>query len=100
MQIKDICTNCNHLTITIIEHDNETATFTCSYCHNSFELPWNGETRTLIRTLRGGGGRMKKIQKKNPDYIDLLAKLKEPGDHIPVDKIPGFEQPENDKKLS
>ncbi len=101
MQIKDLCTSCNYLTITVIEHDGETATFTCSYCKNSFDLPWNNETRTLIRTLRGGGGQMKKIQKRNPRLLELLSQLKEPGDHIRVDPLPSDDQPtENEQKPS
>jgi hypothetical protein len=97
MQIKDLCTSCNYLTITVIEHDRETATFTCSYCKNSFNLPWNNETRTLIRTLRGGGGQMKKIQKRNPELLKLLNQLKEPGDHIRVDPLPSAGQPTENK---
>ncbi len=31
---------------------------------------------------------MKKIQKRNPKLLELLAQLKEPGDHISVDPLP------------
>ncbi len=92
MQIKDLCTSCDHLTITIVEQDGETATFTCSHCKNKFELPWNSETRNLIRAIRGGSGRMKKIQKRNPELFKLLTQLKEPGDHIRVEPLASDQQ--------
>ena len=41
MHIKDLCTQCDHWTITTITHDGKIATFTCTHCKNEFDLPWN-----------------------------------------------------------
>lgn len=75
MQLKDLCTQCNYWTITSVEHDGETATFTCTHCENSFEMPWNTATRDMIRHIRHS---LKKRTKKHPE----LQELKFPGDHI------------------
>lgn len=83
IQIKDLCTACDHWTITEIVHDNSTATFTCTHCHNAFDLPWNTDTRFLIRSVRQS---LKKRLKEHP----VLKNLKSPGDAIKI----------NDKTIS
>jgi len=78
MQIKDLCTNCGYWTISTIEHDDINATFTCTHCKNEFQLPWNTETRFLIRSLR------QSIKKRTKEYPEL-RELKNPGDFIKVE---------------
>ncbi|MEO1889250.1 MAG: hypothetical protein ABGX33_04985 [Cycloclasticus sp.] len=75
MQIKDLCTSCDCWTITTIEHDSETATFTCTYCKNSFQMPWDTNTRFMIRSIRTS---LKKRTKKYPE----LQELKYAGDFV------------------
>ena len=75
MQIKDLCTSCDCWTITMIEHDGEAATFTCTHCKNSFEMPWDTNTRFMIRSIRHS---LKKRTKKYPE----LQKLKYAGDSV------------------
>lgn len=81
MQIKDLCTSCDYWTITTIEHDSETATFTCTYCKNSFEMPWDTDTRFMIRSIRTS---LKKRTKKYPE----LQALKYAGDHVKLEERP------------
>lgn len=81
IQLKDLCTNCEHWTITHVTHDGETATFTCTHCNNAFQLPWNTETRLLIRHIRFS---LKKRTKKNPELLNLKA----PGDHVKLEPKP------------
>lgn len=78
MQIKDLCTHCDYWTISTIEHDDINATFTCTHCKNEFQLPWNTETRFLIRSLR------QSIKKRTKEYPEL-RELKNPGDFIKVE---------------
>ncbi|MBQ0725126.1 MAG: hypothetical protein KBT50_06085 [Cycloclasticus sp.] len=78
MQIKDLCTHCDYWTISTIEHDGINATFTCTHCKNKFQLPWNTETRFLIRSLR------QSIKKRTKEYPEL-RELKKPGDFIKVE---------------
>jgi len=80
MHIKDLCTSCNYWTITDIQHDGKTATFTCTHCQNSFEKPWDTETRFLIRSIRQS---LKKRMKEHPQ----LKTLKNPGDYVTVENI-------------
>ncbi|AFT66649.1 MAG: hypothetical protein ACJA2Y_001141 [Cycloclasticus pugetii] len=68
MHIKDLCTKCDHWTITTIIHDGETATFTCTHCKNEFDLPWDTNTRYLIRSIRHS---LKKRTKKYPELLNL-----------------------------
>jgi len=75
MQLKDLCTSCNCWTITLVEHDSTTAEFTCTHCQNKFELPWNSDTRFLIRSIRNS---LKKRTKKYPE----LQELKSAGDFV------------------
>lgn len=75
MQIKDLCTNCDCWTITMIEHDGKAATFTCTHCKNSFEMPWDTNTRFMIRSIRHS---LKKRTKKYPE----LQELKYAGDFV------------------
>jgi len=84
MQLKDLCTNCDCWTITQVEHDETTAVFTCTHCQNKFELPWNGDTRFLIRSIRNS---LKKRTKKYPE----LQEVKVPGDFV---KLQEREEPE------
>lgn len=79
MHIKDLCTHCDHWTITTIVHDEKAATFTCTHCKNSFDLPWDTNTRFLIRSIRHS---LKKRTKKYP----ALAELKREGDAIKLDQ--------------
>ncbi|ORU93669.1 MAG: hypothetical protein A6F70_06285 [Cycloclasticus sp. symbiont of Bathymodiolus heckerae] len=81
MQIKDLCTSCDCWTITTIENDSTTATFTCTHCKNSFEMPWNTETRTIIRSIRHS---LKKRTKKYPE----LQELKFAGDFVKLEERP------------
>ncbi|MBV1913383.1 MAG: hypothetical protein KUG55_07140 [Cycloclasticus sp.] len=82
MHIKDLCTICDHWTITSIVHDKDTATFTCTHCKNEFDLPWNTDTRFLIRSIRHS---LKKRIKKYPE----LAALKNEGDAIKIENWEG-----------
>ncbi|MBV1950719.1 MAG: hypothetical protein KUG64_00785 [Cycloclasticus sp.] len=75
MQIIDLCTHCHHWTITVIEHDSKEATFTCSHCQNTFKMPWDTDTRFLIRSIRHS------LKKRTKQYPELKT-LKAPGDHI------------------
>jgi len=59
----------------MIEHDGETATFNCTHCKNSFEMPWDSNTRSLIRSIRHS---LKKRTKKYPE----LQELKYAGDFV------------------
>lgn len=77
MQIKDLCTSCNCWTITTIEHDSVTASFTCTHCKNSFDMPWNADTRSIIRSIRSS---LKKRTKKYPE----LQELKYAGDFVKI----------------
>jgi len=81
MQLKDLCTHCNCWTITNVEHDSSTAVFTCSHCDNKFELPWNSDTRFLIRSIRNS---LKKRTKKYPE----LQQLKVAGDFVKLQPKP------------
>jgi len=81
MQIKDLCTSCDYWTITTIENDGETATFTCTHCKNSFEKPWDTDTRSIIRSIRHS---LKKRTKKYPE----LQKLKYAGDFVKLEAKP------------
>jgi hypothetical protein len=65
MQIKDLCTSCDCWTITTIEHDGHTATFTCTHCKNEFEMPWDTNTRFLIRSIRHS------LKKRTKQYTEL-----------------------------
>lgn len=77
MQIKDLCTHCDYWTISTIKHDDINATFTCTHCKNEFQLPWNTETRFLIRSLR------QSIKKRTKEYPEL-RELKNPGDFVKI----------------
>jgi len=77
IQLKDLCTVCNHWTITEVEHDGTTATFTCTHCKNAFEMDWDTETRFLIRSIRHS---LKKNLKQHPE----LKALKNAGDAIKI----------------
>jgi hypothetical protein len=79
MQIKDLCTSCDHWTITTVEHDDTTATFTCTHCKNSFDMPWDTNTRNIIRSIRHS---LKSRTKKYPE----LQGLKYAGDHIKLEE--------------
>lgn len=79
IQLKDLCTKCGYWTITHVTHDNETATFTCTHCNNAFNLPWNTETRQIIRNIRVS---LKKRTKKNPELQQLTAA----GDHVKIEE--------------
>jgi len=81
MQIKDLCTSCDCWTITTIEHDNKNATFTCTHCKNEFELPWDTNTRFMIRSIRHS---LKKRTKKYPE----LQELKFAGDSVKLEARP------------
>ncbi|MEH6503359.1 MAG: hypothetical protein V7682_05585 [Cycloclasticus sp.] len=78
MHIKDLCTSCDCWTITNIEHDDKTATFTCTHCKNEFELPWDTNTRFLIRSIRHS---LKKRTKQYPE----LKELKLAGDFVKLE---------------
>ncbi|ORU90678.1 MAG: hypothetical protein A6F71_06900 [Cycloclasticus sp. symbiont of Poecilosclerida sp. M] len=79
MQIKDLCTNCNFWTITTIENDGKIATFKCTHCENSFQMPWDPNTRLMIRSIRHS---LKKRTKKYPELVNL----KYHGDFIKLEK--------------
>ena len=81
MQIKDLCTHCDSWTITTIEHDGVNATFTCTHCKNEFVLPWDSNTRFLIRSIRHS---LKKRTKKHPE----LQQLKYAGDFVKLEPKP------------
>ncbi|MGB1702127.1 MAG: hypothetical protein ACPHFR_03320 [Cycloclasticus sp.] len=81
MHIKDLCTQCDHWTITTITHDGKVATFTCTHCKNEFDLPWNTETRYLIRSIRHS------LKKRIKTYPELLE-LKHEGDGIKIKERP------------
>ncbi len=81
MQIKDFCTNCEFWTITTIENDGKTAIFTCTHCENVFEMPWDTNTRSIIRSIRHS---LKKRTKKYPE----LQKLRFAGDFVKLEEKP------------
>lgn len=81
MQIKDLCTSCDCWTITTIEHDSKTATFTCTHCENTFEQPWDANTRSMIRSIRHS---LKSRTKKYPE----LQELKYAGDFVKLEARP------------